>query len=210
MSETPINSDDYHDYVIQGNKLIGQFDRMYQNCENPWPETEADYEALPTTSRVPEIIKSYGLKKIFSLGCGKGKHLRWLLKKCPGIEVSGCDVSETAVQSCFNKTPEIKARVMSASDLSSFEIEFDLLIAREVVWYILEDWAELCSILKTKYQGKKIIIELSFYDQQSFGTEFFDGPDQFVEKLPFDIIEIVRFHTTSKQREGMLLIFASI
>jgi SAM-dependent methyltransferase len=205
-----LNSSDYHDYVIRDGRLVGRFEEMYQNCEDPWPETEEDLEFLPTSTRTCHIIARYGYTRILSIGCGKGMHLNWLKKKCPWITAEGCEISKTAVESCRKKYPDITAHVMAVSDFPHYPFDFDLIIIRETIWYMLEDWRAFCNHLKQKYKGRHIIVELSFYDNQAYGIDFFDGPDEFVAKFPFDILEIVRYHTTRMQREGMIFIYGKI
>ena len=189
---------------------MGRFEEMYRNCDDPWPETEEDLEFLPTSSRTPRIIGQYGHKRVFSVGSGKGMHLAWLKRKCPWIEVEGCEVSPTAVEICRRDHPEIAAHVMDVADFPSREFDFDILLIRETVWYILDHWESFCDHLKKKYSGRSILVELSFYDEQGYGGDHFDGPDEFVEKFPFEIVEVVRHHVTRKQREGMILVYGRI
>ena len=70
---------------------------------------------------------------------------------------------------------------------------------------------EFCyKTLKNKYKSKSIIIEISCYDNQTYGREYFDGPDVIIKEFPFQIDEIVRHHLSPDQKEGMLLISAQI
>ena len=48
---------DYHDYVIKDGRFVGQFDQMYKDCENPWPETEKDLENNPISVYAATIIQ---------------------------------------------------------------------------------------------------------------------------------------------------------
>jgi len=211
MTKVPtIESRDYHDYVIKDGKMVGRFEEMYRNCENPWPETEDDLDFLPTSSRTPVIINHYGYKRIFSVGSGKGMHLNWLLKKCPQIKAEGCEVSPTAVEICRKNFPKINTHVMDVAEFPKHDFDFDLILIRETIWYFLDHWQSFCNHLKEKYKGRHIIVELSFYDNQSYGTNFFDGPDEFVARFPFEVIEIVRHHVTDKQREGMIFVYGKI
>jgi SAM-dependent methyltransferase len=203
-------SDDYHDYVIKEGKLVGRFEEMYQLCENPWPETEDDLDANPVSLRTAQLVNAEGRRNIFSLGCGKGLHLNWLAKRCPGVTVSGCDVSATAVQYCRERHPWIAARQMDVREFCDQRFEFDLLLLREIVWYILSDWDYLCRALAEKYRGRHVAVELSFYDRQSYGKGYFNGPSMFINKFPFKIKEILRHHCTRRQREGMLLVYGQI
>lgn len=204
-----INSDNYHDYVIKDGKFIGEFEQMYRNCSTPWPETEKDVENLPTSARTPVIITNCNIQNVYSLGCGKGMHLNWLSQKCPGVTFSGCDIAPSAVEACKRDYPHLAVTVGDIDSFMHEETNFDLLLLREVVWYFLDKWESFCTSLQ-RYKGKHIIIELSFYDDQKYGTEHFDGPDDFINKFPFKIIEIVRFHTSKTQRNGMILLHAQI
>lgn len=205
-----LDSSDYHDYVIRDGKLVGCFEEMYQNCDDPWPETEEDLEFLPTSARTCQVINRSGYKRVLSIGSGKGMHLNWLVKKCPGIRAEGCEISRTAAEYCNRAYPDIVTHVMDVSEFPLHDFDFDLIIIRETTWYILRDWKKFCDHLRQKYKGRNIIVELSFYDNQAYGTDYFDGPDEFVAKFPFDILEIVRYHTTRMQREGMIFIYGKI
>ena len=203
-------SGDYHDYVIRDGKLIGRFEEMYQVCEDPWPETEADLEANLCSIRSREILAAHGYKSGVSIGSGKGLHLNWLSKSCPNTRFFGCDVSETAVAHSKAHYPQFEVEVggpLTALDGSRF---YDFVIFREVVWYILSEWETVCRSLKEAYTGTSVLVELTFYDDQTYGNEHFDGPDEFVARFPFEIREVVRQHTTGCQREGMLMVHGDI
>ena len=76
---------------------------------------------------------------------------------------------------------------------------------REVLWYVLPDLQKIWTVLSTKHRAY-VIVELSFYDDQRYGRDYFDGPDDFIVKWPFTIEKIVREHTTKHQREGRLMV----
>jgi len=201
---------DYHDFVIKDGSFIGRFEDMYQQCEDPWPESEADLEENPVSSYAPKILIRHRLTKIFSFGIGKGTHLAWLGRKVPGSTLFGCDISSTAVAECASRHPNITADVQDVATFIARDVEFEVLILREVIWYLLEDWDMLIDYLRKQCPGRYILVELSFYDQQNYGTDRFDGPAEFIERFPFKVIEVLRLHTSLLQREGMILIFGRI
>ena len=41
----------YQDYVIKDGKFIGDFEKMYQNCSDPWEQSNAKF-LLPKKLRV--------------------------------------------------------------------------------------------------------------------------------------------------------------
>ncbi len=201
---------DYHDYVISEGRFIGRFEEMYKACENPWPESADDLELNPISSYAATLLARHGFKRIFSFGMGKGTHLAWLGGKVPGLSLAGCDISPTAISEATVRHPEINASVADAANFIESDIEFDVLLFREVIWYILTDWQQLCTTLKQKYAGRYVLVELTFYDDQRYGVEYFDGPDEFILRFPFTILEVLRHHVTPQQREGMVLILARI
>ena len=203
-------SGDYHDYVIKDGRFVGRFEEMYRACDNPWPETEEDLNAMPCSVRTVQLIAANKPARVLSVGSGKGLHLNWLAKACPKTTFTGCEVSSTAVQESLKRYPHIPVTQLDAKDFAGRRWDFDLVLFREVVWYILPHWEGICRELKANYAGKQIIAELSFYDRQEYGKEYFDGPDEFVKKFPFPIIEVLRHHTTALQREGMVMVHGNI
>ncbi len=201
---------DYHDYVIQGDRLIGRFEEMYQDCPNPWPETRADYEANMGTLRTKQIISAGPYKNILSVGSGTGQHLAWL-KEGGRAAFRGLEVSPTARAKSLERYPDIpvdEGKVLPC--LQETALPFDLFLFREVVWYILPQWAEVCKTLARRFAGKHIIVDLSFYSDQEYGLDHFNGPDEFVEKFPFKVLEVVRHHSRRDQRQGMAMVFGEI
>jgi SAM-dependent methyltransferase len=78
-----------------------------------------------------QLRDHYGLKagdRVLDVGCGKGFLLFDLTESVPGIEVTGIDVSEYAIE---NAKPEIKDRlqVAGADDLPFEDDSFDLVIS---------------------------------------------------------------------------------
>lgn len=205
-----VKSGDYHDYVIKNGKLIGRFEEMYRVCEDPWPETEVDLEANPCSTRSREILAAHGYKSVLSIGSGKGLHLNWLRKSCPDTRFFGCDVSETAVEHSKARYPQLEVEVGGPLAVLDGSRTYDLVIFREVVWYVLSEWETICRRLKEAYTGASVLVELTFYDDQTYGKDHFDGPDEFVTRFPFEVREVLRHHITRLQREGMLMVHGDI
>ena len=77
------------------------------------------------------MVEHYCIKagdKILDIGCGKGFLLYDLTQVCPGVEVTGIDVSTYAIE---NSLPEIRDRVSvgNANNLPFETDEFDLVVS---------------------------------------------------------------------------------
>jgi len=203
-------SNNYHDYVIKDGQFIGQFENMYRDCSNPWPEDIKDLEGNPVSCYTVSLMRKYGFKKVLTVGSGKGLHANWIKTKVPGIQVGGCELSETAVKYSRSHYPDISVHCLDVADFGKRSWDFDLILFREVLWYMLPYWQGTADVLKKNYKGRHIIIELTFYDDQRYGREYFDGPEDLIKKFPFNIKEVLRHHTTALQRDGMILIFGEI
>lgn len=204
------NTNNWHDYVIKEGKFIGDFETMYKKCDNPWPEDIQALKSNPVSSYTVQIIRNSGFKKLFTVGSGKGYHANWLKNKIPGLEIEGCEISKTAVKYSRTRYPDIKVHNIGVDSFGKYKWDFDLILFREILWYILPYWEDVVNVLKKKYKGKYIILEITCYDKQRYGLEYFDGPEEIIKKFPFEIKEILRRHTSIAQREGMILIFGRI
>ena len=139
----------------------------------------------------------------------KGLHPHWM-----GSDIIGIELSKTAVAIAHQRYPW--QGHCQEDILTYFQRTYDTggragtYLFREVLWYILPDWAEIVRILKAKHKKSLVIVELSFYDEQQYGLEYFNGPDDFIAKWPFSIEKIVREHSTKNQREGRIMVAGRI
>ena len=203
---------DYHDYVIKDGKFIGKFEEMYRNCTDPWHASYEDYEdsACSLAARHFYFTTAPALP-LTSLGCGTGRHLAWF--SLWDLDVQGVDISPTAIARARQACEWESWEFLTSSIIDFFRYNAThagTYLFREVLWYILPDWTEIVDILKAKHQGAIVIVELSFYDDQQYGRDYFDGPDDFIAKWPFTIEKIVRQHTTKHQREGRIMVAGRI
>lgn len=196
---------DYHDYVIKDGQFIGKFEEMYQDCDDPWNASKEDYDTSICSMTVKHVLKSIPAADIVSLGCGTGRHLHWVKYGADGVEISA-----TAVALARRRYPRsLIYNEGILSFLSHGAGRYQAYLFREVLWYLLPDWKEICDILARKH-GAWVMVELSFYDDQRYGKDYFDGPDDFIAKWPFTIEKIVREHTTKHQREGRIMVVGRV
>lgn len=165
---------DYHDYVIKDGKLIGNFDEMYKECENPWHQRE---DAAISYSRWDTVrtIKNYGIKNVLECGCGLGFFTKLMADLCPESKITGMDVSPNAIRRAKEMFPHIHFCAGNVNDLGKERKidNYDCIIFSEIMWYILEDLKEIFKNIRDNFNGY-IIVNQTFYNgQQKYGDNFF-------------------------------------
>ena len=200
----------YQDYVIKDGQFIGKFEEMYRDCEDPWNASTEAYESSPCSVTVKQLLQDLPPPvSLISIGSGTGRHLEWVRPYHANADDYGDGVECSAV-AVARSIAQYEWNTIYTSDALTFMHDhrtlYTVYLFREVLWYILPDWAEIVALLKAYHRGAMVIVELSFYDDQQYGREYFDGPDDFIAKWPFGIGKIVREHTTKQQRQGRVMI----
>lgn len=67
----------YQDYVIKDGKLVGEFEQMYQDFEDPWQQSEREMFASEKAVCV-NLIKSLSCSSVVELGCGFGSSFGYI------------------------------------------------------------------------------------------------------------------------------------
>jgi trans-aconitate methyltransferase len=141
----------HNDYLFQIENdeflFLRQFDEMYHNCQDPHGQskvlTRLDYQFVgQLTRRLAELLyqgESTHRLKILDIGCGLGTFTRYLQELFADAEVSGCDISDTALQKARISTPDCDFFTLDLKVCPSGERTFDLLIALHVLCYFTED-----------------------------------------------------------------------
>jgi hypothetical protein len=196
---------DYHDYVVKDGQFIGQFEEMYRACDDPWDASKEDYDASACSVAAKHFIHSRGNVGVLSLGSGTGRHVAWL-----DCDADGVEISETAALQATLTYPWQWVAIDSMLHfLATDDLGYDVYLFREVLWYVLPDLEKIWTVLSAKPRAS-VIVELSFYNNQRYGRDFFDGPDDFVAKWPFGVEQIVQEYTTRQQQQGRLMIAGKV
>ncbi len=180
----------YHDYVIKDGKFIGKFEEMYQSCKDPWHQLKI----LPYANElVLREISKGRFKNVLDVGCGLGR-FTYLINKNVNCKVTGIDLSQTATLEGRKSYPDIDFKVF---DVMQDKLEtdlYDLVVASELFWYVLEKLDFVISNLINALQvdGQLIIIQ-KFYltDEQKYGKEIISSPFDLIEKLPLKIERVI-------------------
>lgn len=124
------------DYVIKDGKFIGEFEKLYQNCEEPWNQISG--EMFRTDKAVIlNLITKYNRKNIVEIGCGLGSFTKRIFDL--GVNVTGVDISTTAIKKAKEKYPDINFLVGDILDFYIYEkINPDCIVMAEITWYVLD------------------------------------------------------------------------
>ncbi len=171
MKKTKYNT--YQDYVIRDGKLIGEFEEMYQDFDDPWRHNELE-EYATTQSICVNLIRKYRLSTVVELGCGLGQLTNKINKVAE--KVIGVDISKTAIRKALTRFPTCKFKVGKFPDLNLLrEFKPDCIVMAEISWYVLDELDVLISFLKNEMADTVLIHILQTYDPkvQQYGKEKF-------------------------------------
>jgi SAM-dependent methyltransferase len=170
------SSSDYRDYVFKDGRFVGAFDEMYRNSgEVPWHQ---DRNAFGVFSDLDIAIlrhfqRGYGFRSVCDVGCGLGYMSERIRSEVgsngSGLSVHGIDISATAVAEASRRFPAITFETADPlrSDLSHLAGRFDLVFAKEVVWYVLEGIERFFDVLAS-LSNRFIYVSQSFPEVEDY------------------------------------------
>lgn len=185
-------------YVIKDGKLIGEFEKLYQNIEDPWNQSEK--HNIKDTCRQISIMlckrlsESHGANRIIELGCGFGFITDQLRQR--GFDSIGIDISETAILKAREKNPSSNFEVRNYNDFEFYSrFNPDIIIMAQLTWYILDTLDEFLSALRTYALSRQkptfLIHLLATYKPgtQEYGTEKFTNLDENLKYFNMQYLE---------------------
>jgi SAM-dependent methyltransferase len=89
----------YQDYVIKDGKLVGEFEQMYKDFDEPWHQTvreEYSSEKSVGINLILRLKNQSGIQNVVELGCGFGNYTARIHQL--GLNVTGLDISQTAIE----------------------------------------------------------------------------------------------------------------
>jgi SAM-dependent methyltransferase len=163
----------YQDYVIKNGQLVGEFEQMYQDYDDPWEQSTGE-ECASEKAVALNLIKRLQGKKVIELGCGLGHYTKKISDL--GVDVLGVDVSETAIQKAKDNYPSCN---FVAGDILEFDIyrQFrpDVIVMAEITWYILDKLDQFLQFMRSEFPDMYLIHLLTTYpnEVQKYGRDKF-------------------------------------
>lgn len=86
-------------------------------------------------TEIINLLKNLNIKKILDLGCGEGRHFRYLTSL--GFDVYGIDINEEAISEAKEKSPKLTDRLITGDMqyLTCPNNFFDAVISNQVIYH---------------------------------------------------------------------------
>ena len=109
------------------------------------------------------MVAAYDLRagqRVLDIGCGKGFLLHDLQEACPGIEVTGLDVSAYALEHAMESVKE-RLQLGTAAELPWPDDNFDLVISINTLHnlYLFDLWTALTEMERVGRRAKYLCVE---------------------------------------------------
>ena len=184
----------FQDYVIKNGKLIGEFEQMYKDFEDPWNQSinneRNSSHKLLALDWIKELYKDKKDLKVIDVGCGFGFFVNQLNKN--KIQTLGVDISETAIKNAKKKFPNCDFVVGDLLDFGIYK-KFcpDVMVMSEITWYVLDKLDYFIQYLKKNFPDIYLIHLLVTYTRgvQKYGTNHFTDFDGILKYFDMDILE---------------------
>jgi SAM-dependent methyltransferase len=164
--------------------LRGEFEKMYQEIDDPWGCHQAN-GSLNNRIFCDMVFHTRRYPSLLDIGCGLGDLTNLLHRSNEGGDVSGWDISPTAVDKAKERFSDIRFECKNILT-DPLDQKYDLITISEILWYILDDldgvFGKLQSGLK---KGGALAIHQYFPSKQDFGKNMLhqiEGFEDFVEK----------------------------
>jgi 2-polyprenyl-3-methyl-5-hydroxy-6-metoxy-1,4-benzoquinol methylase len=188
----------YQDFVIKEGRLVGDFEGLYKNFEDPWHQSRTDHQrdtrrqiAINWAHRLRD---EYGINRVLELGCGFG-HLTDKLRQ-GGFSAVGVDISQTAIDKARETNPSsvfIHAAISELDLLTRFSP--DVFVMAEITWYVLDEldtFLSRCRDYAAQRRNPTYLIHLlTTYAPgvQKYGREKFTNLDGILQYFKLDVLE---------------------
>ena len=120
-----MKENDYHKYVIADGEFIGEFEKMYQHCHDPWLQDSVLHKSNQIVLNMLSGECAY--IKTLDIGCGKGGFTS-LLNETLNSDIDAIDISETAINSAIENYPGINFIADDFINTQKLSGDYDLII----------------------------------------------------------------------------------
>jgi predicted TPR repeat methyltransferase len=179
----------YQDYVIKDGKLVGEFEQMYQDFDDPWEQTTREQWASEKAVAI-NLVQKFNAKRVIELGCGFGHYTKRIADI--GVDVLGIDVSETAIQKARLLYPNLQFAVGDILDFDLYrQYRPDIIVMAEITWYVLDKLDTFLKFVRSELPDTYLIHLLTTYPPgvQQYGKDKFTNLDEIMRYFGMQYLE---------------------
>jgi len=212
-----LRANDYHKYVFADGEFVGEFDKMYRECADPWHidgcfNQAVDRELLMAFIRHYKKNRGWRNPKILEIGCAKGRYSAQLSRLG---RVVGIDIAPTAIKSARRKYKNPKfivADIRKNNEVVQLRRrcgKFSLVVGFGFLWYVIDKIdAVLANINSLMLSDGVALLDLRFYAGEHYGSEIVSSPEDFIRlaKKHFHILERFDYFVGADQRKFTYLV----
>ena len=199
---------DYHHYIydLENKKIIGDFEKAYQNCDDVWPEQHrmnaARYRFI--MGILYEYPRPY---KVLDIGCGYGDFVAFLTSR--GFDATGIDISATAVKKGLDRFPDL-TQLEEGNLLNGLKYpdgEFDATFLLGVLWYLLDDLDYCLKEVKRVLKKDGLFFPLLYVPEDPIGKEIIGNYEDFIAVIRrhFHVVEAIQIYERNQIAQGLKL-----
>lgn len=178
------------DYVIKNGALVGEFEEMYRDHEDPWEQSTR--EAFATEkAMVLNVMEAMQPKTVLELGCGLG-HFTARIKARGIPRVVGVDISKTAIEKARRLHPDCEFMEGDILDFQTYErYRPDIIVMGEISWYVLEKLNRFKQFLREKMPSTYVVHLLTTYSpgKQEYGKNHFTNLEEILKFFEMNYVE---------------------
>lgn len=204
-------SKDYHSYVFQDGTFVGNFEAMYQDCEDPWEidskhGEQISYDLLASIINYYRRVDKIEKPDVFEIGSGKGYFCNFIAPIC---NATGLEISPTAAEISRAKFPHIEVitgdiRKKEFTKLQNINKKYDFVIMfKAVIWYVIDAFDDVFDNIQSILKDNGIaIIEVSFYKGDYYGKDVIANKNDFINLLS-ERFELLRAFDSFVKESGI-------
>ena len=177
-------------FVFQNGQHIGDYEGLYQNCDDPWNHCKDNHHLNIDRRICYNLLDQYidRNSRILEYGCGLGHNVSYLHSL--GLNISGLDISQTAINRARDNYPHLDFHAADCLDSDIlFILKPQVLYLSHVLWCILDKIAPFSELIDSYARSSAplyLLNSVQLYDESVdyFGKELIRGTADIVDILP--------------------------
>ena len=206
-------SKSYHDYVIKDGQLVGDFEGLYRDVDDPWGQSKFVGQFDSVRATIVNMCKNLGPNNgVVEVGCGFGALTKAL--KDLNFNSLGVDVSQNCITKARTRFPDCNFLTCGAAEVKKYTLHSpQIFIFAEITWYILDDLDKVMKSLKeyASVLGKPVYLihALSMYPRgvQRYGVDKFHDLETLKVFFNLEYLECASFDVFQKDTKSTCTLF---